>query len=92
MKEDDIKLLIKALAPVIREYVEKELSPLTDRITALELHFKAAMKWEDNFQHGRVYPQGSVVRHAHAQWIAKTDTDRMPGTQDSGWRLITKSH
>ena len=88
MTEKELAAIIRGIAPVIREHVANAVAELTARLEAQEKQF---MKWADDYEFGKTYPQGSVVRHAHAQWIAKVNTDRMPGSQDSGWRLMTKS-
>ena len=43
------------------------------------------------FRTAHMYARGSFVTYGGGMWSAQRDTDRTPGTPDSGWRLAVKS-
>lgn len=80
MRTKDIEPVMKAVAEVVRGYVDKQLQPIRDRIAHLEAS-APAKAW----QPGTTYTRGSIVEHACQRWVASAaETRAAPGT-GSGW-------
>lgn len=96
MRLKDIRLIVKGLAPVFREYVEKKTSPADMRLDALEarmseLEKRPTAKWAGIWQPEKSYQPGNLVTRSGSLWISILPTSSAPGTDDSGaWRLIVK--
>jgi hypothetical protein len=46
--------------------------------------------YQDVFKHGQTYNRGHTATWEGSLWLALRDTNAQPGTQDSGWKLVTK--
>ena len=86
-----LRVLVKGIAPVIREYVAQELDQLRDdlgpRVKALEA--RPTPEHVGPWRQGTVYGPQKMVQHDGACWFALVETDTKPGASDD-WRLVAK--
>jgi hypothetical protein len=87
MKQESMKALMAALAPVIHDHVEKVTQPLRNRITELEA--KPEMKYHGIWSEKTSYPVGSFVTDGGSVWFCSKRSTERPGTSDS-WQLACK--
>ena len=64
-------------------------------ITALEervkeLESRPLLKYAGAWKSDATYAEGRLTTHGGGLWLAMNATDRQPGTEASGWRLIVK--
>jgi hypothetical protein len=68
--------------------VAERFETLEQRIEELEA--RPLTKWAGVHVSGLQYAEASLVTHSGSLWVAMEPTDRTPGTEASGWRLIVK--
>ena len=49
-----------------------------------------ADSYQDVFKQGETYSRGAFATWDGSLWLSMRDTKAQPGTQDSGWKLVTK--
>src|SRR4030095_16703706 len=86
---DDIAGLMKAIAPVVGDYVAKMIKPLANRIS--ELENRPTLKYTGVFEIGRTYEPGNVATDRGAMWHCNSQTRQRPGDGGSDWTLCVKS-
>jgi hypothetical protein len=73
----------------------EEIESIATRAVEARFAEVQTRSWLDTYQgtydpkHG-TYARSSTVTWDGSLWGAFSDTDKQPGTQDSGWKLITK--
>jgi hypothetical protein len=87
ISKESIGALMKALAPVIHEHVEKIAQPLRQRIAELEAKpfLREAGTWDAKTGYGI----GAVVSDHGSAWVCKHPTTERPG-ESAHWRLLVK--
>jgi hypothetical protein len=72
---------------------DQRIAGLEKRIEDLEQRQKSepAVTYGGTYKAGEGYASGQLVTKGGALWLAIENTSRVPGTEDSGWRLIVKS-
>jgi len=79
--------LMRAIAPVIADAIDKRVAPLNARIK--ELESRPAVKYCGIWREDGEYSAGNFVTDKGALWIAKTATVHRPGS-NSDWQLTVK--
>jgi len=91
MTDKLMQLLVKGIAPVLRDYVQQELEKLRvelgTRITELEA--RPTPEHVGKWQEGTLYKAQQMTQHDGSCWFALRMTDSKPGTSDA-WRLVAK--
>lgn len=88
MTDAAFKTLIDSVASVVRDYVALEVRPLAKRLKELEA--RPMLKYAGTWEEGVLYPAGRLVTRSGALWLSTDTTNRTPGAEASGWRLIVK--
>ena len=70
----------------IEELVERKLEARYSEIQVRTI----ADSYQDVYKHGQTYNRGVLATWDGSLWLSLRDTDRQPGTTDSGWKLVTK--
>lgn len=83
-----LEALARALGPVIKEYVEKELAPLRAQIKALDA--RPTLEYRGTWTRGMPYGTASGVTHRGSLWIARGPTVEEPGDGATSWQLAAK--
>ncbi len=95
MTRAEIESLMKALAPVIRQYVSDTVAPLLKRIGELEQRVSEAetrgLEFCGVYQRAAAYKRGAAVTAAGSLWIAIRDVEpgHEPG-ESRRWVLAVK--
>ena len=55
-----------------------------------ELEGRPLLKYAGAWKSDATYAEGRLTTHGGGLWLAMNATDRQPGTEASGWRLIVK--
>lgn len=86
---EDVEAIVRAIAAVLLERVEKELAPLRKSIEALE---ENALRYAGLFSRGMSYARGDLVTHAGSVWYTWRETSggEAPGEAGSPFVLIAK--
>ena len=87
MTEADVQAFVNALAPVIKNYVQRSLEPVTKRLDGLEE--RGSLEYRGIFEDSTVYRKGDLVTRDGSLWIAKSPTHERPGAS-SDWQLCVK--
>ncbi|MFK4534216.1 hypothetical protein ABIA00_002399 [Bradyrhizobium ottawaense] len=85
----EIEGLVKSLAPVIGDFVLAAITPLKERIKALES--RPTLRYLGVWDSSRTYQPGSFVTHAGSVW--NTDVEVVgvrPGEGGNIWKLAVK--
>jgi len=48
------------------------------------------LKFAGSYRQGESYAAGCFVTRSGALWLAERSTSGIPGSHDSGWRLVVK--
>jgi hypothetical protein len=80
--------LMRAMAPVVADYVAKVIAPLKERIK--ELENRPATKYVGVFEIGRTYEPGNFATDKGAIWHCNSQTRQRPG-DNADWTLAVKS-
>jgi hypothetical protein len=90
MKQESIAALMKAIAPVIHEHVEKMAEPLRQRIKELEA--RPTLRYLGVWDSKKGYGAGVAVTFDGSVWIAKdiASPGSRPGDSGSPWQLAVK--
>lgn len=84
----DLQDITRGIAPVLKDYVSKELEPLRKRI--LELEQRPDVAWKGVWQENTAYVAGALITRRGGLWLATRSTGDRPGDDNSGWRLVCK--
>ena len=85
----EIEALMAAMAPPIRDFVEKAMRPLVDRLQELEA--RPAITYEKTFTADRTYKPGNLVTHQGSLWHANIETRGIvPGEGNIAFSLVAK--
>lgn len=92
----DTEFLAKCWAPIIREFVERELDPIKRRVSDAEARLAGAMNFRGVFQRAQSYRRGDCVVSDGALWFCIRDVDGSggkPGTDaaSNAWQLTGKT-
>ena len=91
MTRAEIKMLMGAVAPVIREFVAAEIAkvttPLREEIS--ELQARPTLRYVGVYDRSGSYGAGAAATHKGSLWIAKHPTAAEPGTSND-WQLAVK--
>ncbi|MGX1110550.1 MULTISPECIES: hypothetical protein [Bradyrhizobium] len=93
----EIETLMEAIAPVIRDYVVKAVTPLVDRLCAVEqktfeLQEKPLVPWVGTWDSEKEFKRHTFCSDRGAMWFAVTDSKGVrPGSGDGVWRLCVKA-
>jgi hypothetical protein len=81
------------LADVIVTVLKAALTPLKERVAALEQRdVAAACHWAGVFNDAETYTAGALATHSGALWIALVKVKGVrPGGGDGCWKLVAKS-
>jgi hypothetical protein len=101
MNMQELESIVKGIAPVIHDRINKRIrasaDPITAQLTALEIRIAAlenrkgvSVSYEGVHDAERSYVVGSLVTKRGGLWLAKRDTATTPGNGDH-WKLIVKS-
>jgi hypothetical protein len=82
-----ITAIANGIAPIIREFVERESAPLKAQIA--ELQARPQLKYCGVFEAGRKYAPGEIVTHDGSMWFCHLSTQARPGDGDQ-WQLAVK--
>jgi hypothetical protein len=69
--------------------VDGRFAALEARLAALEV--RPELKYCGAWRSDTSYSEGSLTTKSGGMWYAEACTDKMPGTVNSGWRLVVKS-
>jgi hypothetical protein len=92
----EIQALMAAMAPPMRDFIEKTCRPLVDSIVALrskiaELEERPTISYERTYTTDKLYKPGNLTTHAGSLWHANVATKCVaPGDGNSAWTLIVK--
>jgi len=89
----DIEMMVEAMAPAVREFIVKTVSPLVDRLLVVEakaIEFEnGGVRYEGVHQRAQSYRRGSVVTHKRAAWVALMNTNVGDIPDESpAWQLM----
>jgi hypothetical protein len=85
-----VEVLCEAIAPVMREYVDRRLGELALRMDVLESR-AAELKYCGSWNSARSYKRGNFTTSGGSLWHAEIDsTGVRPGDGDT-WKLAVKS-
>jgi hypothetical protein len=95
LKTGDLPGLMKAIAPAFREFLEKAVQPLAQRIVELESCVaelkETQLKYFGVWDREKNYPPNSMVTDQGAAWISKIEVrGARPGDGNVAWRLAVK--
>jgi hypothetical protein len=68
--------------------LDTALAALQMRVATLEQ--RPELRYCGTWRQGERYSEGNLVTRAGGLWLAERETDRTPGTENSGWKLIVK--
>jgi hypothetical protein len=95
--DDAAKLKMLHKHSVTYKYFFEQILPvikgLRKRIETLEsqpANTAPAVRWMGVYQDGRTYTEGELTTRGGSLWLATRATNKVPGTSESGWRLIVK--
>jgi hypothetical protein len=86
---DEIASLMQAIAPVLKSYIADLLSPMHERLAAIE--GKGIPTYVGIYQPDTTWEKGSVCTFNGGLWHANRATAQKPGDDGSGWQLCVKS-
>lgn len=88
MDKKDIEALAREAAPIIREYVTKQLEPLQRRLAVLEQR-ESNFKYLGTWQPAGEYVRGNFCTYDGSVWHCNRTTTERPGA-GNGWTLAVK--
>lgn len=77
----------REIVTAVREFLEREVTPLKARIAELEAH---QVKYSGDYQNGKVYRPGELTSHSGSLWHCEATTVSKPGA-DASWKLCVKA-
>jgi hypothetical protein len=92
----EIEAMVEAIVPPIRTYIVKAMTPLVDRIAALQqkvvdLQERPTISYEKTFSPDKLYSPGNLTTHQGSLWHANVETKGIaPGDGNVAWTLIVK--
>ncbi|QIG92154.1 hypothetical protein [Bradyrhizobium sp. 6(2017)] len=93
----EIETTMDAIAPVIRDYVVKAVTPLVDRLCQVEqkmveLNERPLVPWAGTWESQKEFKRHTFCSDRGAMWFAMTDSKGVrPGSGDGVWRLVVKA-
>jgi hypothetical protein len=104
LSHEVITALARGLVPFLREQIAAAVTPMQERLDALEKRKGIAplaarlagieermMKYEGVWSEGKTYSRGSFVTHAGSLWFCEdTNISVRPGAGSSAWKLAVK--
>lgn len=87
VSREDLREVIRGLAPVIKEYVQSEIGPIQKRLTEIETK---GVEYKGVFQAAQQYERGNLVTLKGSMWHANVVTRSVPGTSND-WTLCVKA-
>ena len=97
MTAEELVMIAKSLAPVVRDHIKAATDPLRARLDDLERELAQAKSagpsvvYAGVHQSGRRYASGELVSKAGGLWLALQETSDTPGGHPADWRLVVKS-
>lgn len=71
--------------------LEAEVKSLRlERVVAQPPTLNLADAWAGTWSENTTYPRGACTTWDGSMWLAMKSTNRRPGIEDSGWKLIVK--
>jgi len=86
---DEIASLMTGIAPVLKAYIADLLSPMQERLAAIEA--KAIPTYVGTYQPNTTYQRGDCATFSGGLWHCNRDGAQKPGDEGSGWTLCVKS-
>jgi hypothetical protein len=73
----------------------KRVGDLVTALAAMQLRLavleqRPALRYCGTWRQSGHYSEGALITRAGGLWLAERETDRTPGTESSGWKLIVK--
>lgn len=91
----EIEAMVEAVVPPLREFIEKSIRPLADRIGHMqrkitELEERPPAEWEI-YDPSKTYKAGVFVTYAGSMFFARSESKGVkPGSGDACWKLCVK--
>ena len=91
MTKDELQKLMIGIAPVMREFTQREIeaatAPLLRRISELESapYLREGGIWQSGISYGA----GAVCSDRGSAWVCRSPTTERPG-ESKNWRLLVK--
>jgi hypothetical protein len=91
----DLPGLMKAIAPAFREFLEKAIKPLAQRVVELEGTVaelkETQLKYFGVWDREKNYPKNSMVTDQGSAWVSQIETrGARPGDANAFWKLAVK--
>ncbi len=83
------RALMRAIAPVIAEYVERHTAPLRAEIAALKAR-PPGVKYAGIWRHDAAFNEGDLCTHDSSLWLARSASCSVRPGADRSWVLIVK--
>lgn len=97
MTHSDMTMLVRGMAPVLKDFVAGAIGPLQERIAILEQQLREteqqAVSFRGVWEAGKSYGRHSAVVRSGSLWIAMKATSATPGGSDPAdraWVLAVK--
>lgn len=86
---NDLREMMKGIAPVIKEYVQCEIAPIRKRLIEIETK---GVEYRGVYQRAISYQRGALVTHGGSMFCAIKDVTQgvVPG-QSNDWQLCVKA-
>jgi hypothetical protein len=84
-----IASLMQAIAPVLKSYIADLLSPMHERLAAIEA--KGVPTYVGVWQSSTTYERGALATFSGGLWHCNRASNQKPGDEGSGWTLCVKS-
>jgi hypothetical protein len=93
MTDEQIDALVKHLAPVIRDYVQRALNvqakAFNERLATLEA--RPTLEYQGTWAAEQPYTKGNAVTFDGSVWIARSNVKGVkPGDGGAAWQLAVK--
>ena len=94
MNHADIAALVGGLAPGIRDYFQDSVTPIVQRLKAIEerlatIETRPSVRYAGVWSDGRSYTEGNIVTYAGGLWFCQGKTTTKPNS-GGPWQLIVK--
>jgi hypothetical protein len=73
-----------------RQRLEARIDALETKIASLEQRNAAGPEYKGIFRQTERYTRGNLTTHRGGLWLALEDTNRVPGSNATSWKLIVK--
>lgn len=89
VSREDLREVLKGLAPAIKDYVRNEIAPIQKRLTEIETK---GVEYRGVYQRAISYQRGALVTHGGSMFCAIKDVTQgvVPG-QSNDWQLCVKA-